>query len=73
MADAASQISQRYGDSDAFASATVGGVNQALGASGVAAPNTGETQPGTQPGSQPGAQPPAGSTDGATIPTTEGY
>jgi hypothetical protein len=73
MADAASQISQRYGESDAFSSATVGAVNQALGATGVAAPNTGETQPGAQPGSQPGAQPPAGSTEGATIPMTEGY
>jgi hypothetical protein len=77
MADAASQISQRYGDSDAFASATVNGVNQALGASGAAAPNTGDTQPGSQPGSPPGSQPGSppsgGSTEGATIPTTEGY
>ena len=82
MADAASQISQRYGESDAFSSATVGAVNRALGESGATAPNTGETQPGAQagappgaqPGAPPGAQPPAGgSTEGATIPTTEGY
>lgn len=69
MAQAASDISKRYGESDAFSSATVGAVNKALGASGVASPTAGQN-----PG-QPG-QPPAGAggpTEGATIPGTEGY
>jgi hypothetical protein len=66
MAQAASDISANYGNSDAFSQATVGRVNQALGATGVAAPNIGEP-------AQPPGQPGSGRDGGVTIPNTEGY
>jgi len=69
MAQAASDISKRYGESDAFSSATVGAVNQALGDTGVAAPQNGAGQPGTG-ATVPG---PGQGTEGGTIPATEGY
>jgi hypothetical protein len=62
MADAASKISANYGEADAFAQATVAAVNEALGDTGVAAPNPGDAKPRA-----------GGSPEGATIPTTEGY
>jgi len=46
MAEAASKISSNYGESDAFAHASVTKVNEALGATGVAAPGAGGANAG---------------------------